>query len=69
MTKIIQIMAFLALSSCTISISQVHTEGQASDVIDENQKADADVSPTFSLPNFVKKPNPKDTGIVNLVFC
>jgi len=36
--------------SCTYSISQVHTEGQASDVIDEEQSADADVSPEFSLP-------------------
>ena len=64
MRKLIQILAFLALTSCTISISQIHTEGEASDVIDENQKADADVSPTFSLPNFVKKPGPKDTGWV-----
>jgi hypothetical protein len=62
MRKLIQILAFLVLSSCTISISQVHTEGQASDVIDENQKADADVSPTFSLPGLTKKPGPKDTG-------
>ena len=60
----IQMLIFLAFSSCTISISQVHTEGQASDVIDENQKADADVSPTFSLPAFVKKPGPKDTGLI-----
>lgn len=60
----IQILGFLALSSCTISISQVHTEGQASDVIDENQKADADLKSDFSLPHFAKKPSPKDTGLV-----
>lgn len=47
--KIILIMAFLiliwlfclTLNSCTYSINMVHTEGQASDVVDETQRADA----------------------------
>ncbi len=38
------------LTSCTYNISMVHTEGQASDVIDTNQKADADVKPNVSIP-------------------
>lgn len=39
-----------ALTSCTYSITMVHTEGTASDVVDEDQKADANVSPNVSLP-------------------
>ena len=46
---LIQISLSLTLSSCTVSISQMHSEG-STDTLDENQKADADVSPTFSLP-------------------
>lgn len=38
------------LCSCTYSINMVHTEGHAQDVVDETQKADADVSPTLSIP-------------------
>lgn len=38
------------LTSCTYSITMVHTEGTASDVVDNNQKADGDVSPTVSIP-------------------
>lgn len=50
MKYLIQISALLALSSCTISITTVHTQGKASDVVDETQSADADVSPNVSLP-------------------
>ncbi len=42
--------AFLLLSGCTISVSQVHTEGIASDVIDENQAATADVKADATIP-------------------
>lgn len=38
------------LSSCTYSITMVHTQGQATDVVDEAQTAQPDVSPTVSLP-------------------
>ena len=38
------------LSACTYSITMVHTEGTATDVVDNNQKADGDVSPTVSIP-------------------
>jgi len=29
------------LASCTFAVNQVHTEGSASDVVDEDQTADA----------------------------
>lgn len=38
------------LTACTISFSNVSTHGKATDVIDEDQKADADVSPEVSIP-------------------
>ena len=40
----------LIVCSCTYSITMVHTEGAASDVIDENQRADPTVSPTLTVP-------------------
>lgn len=65
MLKIVfPVLACLALSSCTISISQINIEGSASDVIDQDQKADADISPDVSLPlaKKIKRPSAKDTG-------
>ena len=41
---------FYLFTGCTYSINMVHTEGYADDVVDETQKADADVSPTLSIP-------------------
>ena len=38
------------LSSCTYSITMVHTEGTASDVVEEDQKASPVVSPTVTVP-------------------
>lgn len=38
----------LILSGCTYSINMIHTQGQATDVVDENLRSDADVTPTFS---------------------
>jgi len=37
-------------TSCTISMSNISTKGQASDVIDENQDASPTVSPDISIP-------------------
>ena len=45
---LISILALL--SSCTYSITMVHTEGQASDVVDEQQTPSTTVSPTVSIP-------------------
>lgn len=38
------------LCSCTYSINMVHTEGQASDVVDEQQEPKADISPNINIP-------------------
>lgn len=39
---------FLLLNSCTYSVNMVHSEGTATDVIDENQEAKPDVN--ISVP-------------------
>jgi hypothetical protein len=43
-------ISILCLSACTYSITMVHTEGEASDVVDENQSAHPNISPDISLP-------------------
>ena len=48
--RFIFISCCLILSSCTYSINMVHTQGSASDVVDENQRADADVEPSLTIP-------------------
>lgn len=40
----------LVLMSCTISINLVHTEGHASDVVDETDTVDPDISPDITVP-------------------
>lgn len=37
------------LTSCTLSFTNIDTHGTASDVIDEDQKADAKVDPTLNI--------------------
>ncbi len=47
------IFVLITLTGCTnISITCVHTEGQATDVVDSEQspKTDATVSPDISIP-------------------
>lgn len=44
------ILSLITLSSCTYTISMVHTEGQASDVIDETATPTANVSPQVTIP-------------------
>lgn len=50
MIKRLFILSLLGLSSCTYSINMVHTQGIADDVVDENQKADADIKPNLNIP-------------------
>lgn len=54
LNEIQMIIIFIALcfisSSCTYSINMIHSEGSATDLIDENQRADADVRPVISVP-------------------
>ena len=38
------------LSGCSYSVTLAHTEGQATDLIDENQKDDADIKPNLTIP-------------------
>lgn len=38
------------LTSCTYSITMVHTQGTATDVVDETQRADPDVKTDLSIP-------------------
>lgn len=42
-------LAFI-FNACTYNVSMVHTEGEATDVIDSNQSAEPDISPTLSIP-------------------
>lgn len=48
--KNISILLIALLTSCTYSINMVHTEGHASDVVDETQTAQPDINPTLSIP-------------------
>lgn len=41
---------FMLLTGCVYSINMVHSEGTATDLIDENQTASPDISPTIALP-------------------
>lgn len=40
----------MLVTSCTMSMTNVSTNGKSSDVIDEEQSASPTVSPTLSLP-------------------
>lgn len=48
MNKLISLMAVLMLTSCTYSITMVHTQGEASDVVDET--ATNTPSTSLSIP-------------------
>ena len=43
-------LAFILLCSCTISVVTTHTQGQAEDVVDENQTATPTISPNINIP-------------------
>lgn len=48
--ELIFLILFLSpLTSCTYSINMIHTEGSASDVVDEDQKANPNVSPDIKV--------------------
>jgi hypothetical protein len=48
--KRILLLSLICLSSCTYTISMVHTQGEASDVIDETNSASAKVDPQVNIP-------------------
>jgi hypothetical protein len=47
---IVFLISMTFLSSCTYSINMVHTQGEASDVIDEEQTPKTDISPDLTIP-------------------
>lgn len=50
----IEVIVFCALSmiltACTISMQNISTHGMATDLVDENQAATADVKPVITVP-------------------
>ena len=48
--KYLLICMVICLTGCTYSINMLHTEGSATDMIDENQAASPNISPTVSIP-------------------
>ena len=38
------------LTSCTFSINMVHTQGEAENVVDENQSAQPDIKTDLDIP-------------------
>lgn len=48
MTKLISFFLLLLLTGCEYSITMVHTEGVAKDVVDENQTASPDVQASLN---------------------
>lgn len=48
--KILQIVTCLILTSCTYSVNLIHTQGSATDVVDEDLKANPNVQATATLP-------------------
>jgi len=51
MYKFVCVLLLIAmLTSCTYSVNVVHSQGTASDLVDENQAADPNIEPSLSLP-------------------
>ena len=48
--KLLSLLALLTLSACTLSFSNIHTVGQASDVVDEEQAASPSTSLEATIP-------------------
>lgn len=47
---VIGVLASLTFTSCTISVNTLHTQGEASDVIDETQSPSQQVNPELNIP-------------------
>jgi len=50
MSFLILVVIVLALSSCTISMTNVQSSGHSQDVVDEAQTASPDVDANLSIP-------------------
>lgn len=44
------ILITILLSSCTLSYQNIHTQGHAEDLVDQEQTAEPDVHPDTSIP-------------------
>lgn len=47
---LIEFVCFFLTTSCTISFQNISTHGAATDLVDQNQDAKADVKPNVSIP-------------------
>jgi len=47
-------LSLIFLTACTYSITMVHTEGTATDVVDETQRADPDIKTDLTVPVSLK---------------
>jgi len=45
------LIMLVSITSCTYSINQVHTSGEASDVVDETENVDPTIDPTLNIPS------------------
>ena len=50
LSLILLIAMMLFTCSCTISFQNISTHGTATDLVDEEQKTDAEISPALSIP-------------------
>lgn len=50
MNKLFLCLITLMCTGCTYSINMVHSQGEATDLIDETQSNEPDVSPTITIP-------------------
>ncbi len=46
----ILIVISLILTGCTVSVNVIRTQGQATDLVDENQSPSTTVNPNISIP-------------------
>lgn len=50
MKSFIFFILLFTMVSCTISFQNIHTNGNASDVVDEEQNVSPNISPDISIP-------------------
>lgn len=50
MKTVLCLVMCLVCTACTYNVSMAHTEGTATDTIDDTQSNTPDISPTVSIP-------------------
>lgn len=60
---VLALPTLLLVSACTISVTTVHTQGKASDVVDEQQSADPQVDADVSVPALGCSGSNRDVGV------